>query len=259
MLELHTGTQNSPAMYFSSTRVPAITSSVHRVGSSSRPVHRSSDVDFDEVPSPRRQMSALSNGRRSLASVHSPGPSRLSVATNPRDIADGLDIDNNFDAGVYNPPDIDESDNEPMASPSPSPSPTPSRRRSSFQQMDQDEEEVEEEQVEEEVDERTPTAKAKGKQRQRQAPQEEEPEASDGGFDEGNYDPPDIEEPQEPEPEPEEEQDRDPTPKPKKTRGKRNARDENAGGDDVPKPKRKRRDGILREGILTLLGRYSLI
>ena len=71
---------------------------------------------------------------------------------------------------------------------------------------------------------------------------------------------PELVEPElEPEPEPEpEEQDRDATPKPKKTRGKRDARDENAGGDDVPKSKRKRRDGILREGMFTLLGRYSL-
>lgn len=237
-------THSGPAAYFSNARVPSITSSVQRVGSSSRPVHRSSDVDFDDIPSPRRPMSGLSHGRRSLGLGLSPGPSRLSLATNPQDLADGLDVDDNFDVGGFDPPDVDESDNEPMQSPSP----TPSRRRTSFQQIDEDEEE--EEQVEEEVGERTPTsaksAKAKGKQRQYEPVEDQDMQNGYGGFDDGDMGPPDVEE------EVQEEEDREETPKPKKGRGKRNERDENAEEDDRPKPKRKRRDGILREGVFCI-------
>ncbi|KAH8106929.1 Mif2/CENP-C like-domain-containing protein [Cristinia sonorae] len=241
-MDIVDSTQNSPAIYFSNTRVPAITSSVQRVGSSSRPVHRSSDVDFDEVPSPRRPMSALSGGRRSLGLGLSRGPSRLSTATNPRDLADGLDIDDNFDGGNYNLPDADDSDNDPMVSPPPA----PLHRRRSFQQMDQEEEEVvEEEQVEEEVEGEveehvTPSAKAKGKQRQ-VVPDEdiELPDAFDQGY--GDLGPADDQE-QEPE------EEREETPKPKKARGKRKDNDENV--EEKPKPKRKRpADGILREVI----------
>ncbi|THH23100.1 hypothetical protein EUX98_g8078 [Antrodiella citrinella] len=241
-MDLVDSTQNSPAMYFSNTRVPAITSSVQRVGSSSRPVHRSSDVDFDDIPSPRRPVPRLSNGRRSLGFGLSPGPSRLSVATNPRDLADGLDVDDNFDVGGYYPPD-DDSDNEPM--PAPSPSPAPPRRRRSFQQMEEEAEENEEMQVEEEVNENANTpisAKAKGKQRQ-VAPEEDEEmqDAFDHGGDNGDLEPPDVEDTQE------EEEDREATPKLKKGQGKRKvARSEN---DDESKPKKKRRDGILREVI----------
>ncbi|TCD64256.1 hypothetical protein EIP91_004325 [Steccherinum ochraceum] len=239
---------DSPAAYFSNARVPSITSSVQRVGSSSRPVHRSSDIDFDDIPSPRRTMSALSHGRRSLGLGLSPARSRLSTATNPQDLADGLEVDDNFDVGDFNPPDPDDdSDNEPLLSPSPSAAPA---RRRSFQQMDEEEEE-EEEQVEEEVNAKTPTsAKAKGKQRQVEPEPEDDqdmPDAFEGGFDDGDMDPPEMEDmPQQDE---EEEEDREETPKPKKVRGKRNERDENAEEEERPKPKRKRRDGILREVI----------
>lgn len=204
------GTQNSPAMYFSNARVPAITSSVQRVGSSSRPVHRSSDVDFDEVPSPRRRMSGLSNGRQSLGLGFSPGPSRLSVATLREDLADGIEVD--FGDNV---PYDDDSDNEPMASPPPQPT-----RRTSFTQMDQDEdEEPEEEQVEEELNHRTPTsAKAKGKQRQIQPYEDEEmPDAGELFDDDGDLGLPDVGEALE-EVEEEVEEDREETPKPKKSR-----------------------------------------
>ena len=60
-----------------------ITSSVQRVGSSSRPVAHSSDVDFDKVPSPR-ESPALSH-RRSLAQRRNSGPSHLSQSTVAQD------------------------------------------------------------------------------------------------------------------------------------------------------------------------------
>jgi hypothetical protein len=52
----------APDAYFKSTRQPIAPNSISRVGSSSRPVARISDVDFDTVPSPRP--SSLSHARR---------------------------------------------------------------------------------------------------------------------------------------------------------------------------------------------------
>ncbi|GJE87017.1 CENP-C like-domain-containing protein [Phanerochaete sordida] len=84
-MDLVDSNPNSPATYFSQARVASITSSVQRVGSSSRPVQRLSDVDFDKVPSPRysngtpgvaRRMSlgfGLSSGRPSHLAYSSRG------------------------------------------------------------------------------------------------------------------------------------------------------------------------------------------
>ncbi|EIN07013.1 hypothetical protein PUNSTDRAFT_135711 [Punctularia strigosozonata HHB-11173 SS5] len=54
---------DTPDAYFKTTGQPIAPNSISRVGSSSRPVARVSDVDFDAVPSPRP--SSLSQSRRS--------------------------------------------------------------------------------------------------------------------------------------------------------------------------------------------------
>ncbi|OBZ65784.1 Centromere protein 3 [Grifola frondosa] len=137
-MELEDSIPNSPSAYFTHTRMTAITSSVQRVGSSSRPVARSSDVDFDKVPSPRA--SSGFSSRKSLANGHSarsPGPSRLSQSTVVRE----------------------EQDGGPNGK-----APTP--RRTSFTRMDQEADQEDEEQVEDAIQPDSPqSAKARGKQR----------------------------------------------------------------------------------------------
>ncbi|KAI0636564.1 Mif2/CENP-C like-domain-containing protein [Trametes polyzona] len=164
-MELEDSIPNSPSAYFANTRVNAITSSVQRVGSSSRPVAHTSDVDFDEVPSPRASPSYTS--RKSLPSSRSlplSSRSRLSQSTvapeEDYDDSDGGDVPHfdDFDDNM----NIDEPDHPPPTARTPRHGQTP--RRTSFAQMDQEAEE--EAQVEEETEfDRSPSAKARGKQR----------------------------------------------------------------------------------------------
>ncbi|KAF9034417.1 hypothetical protein BDZ89DRAFT_1157975 [Hymenopellis radicata] len=97
----------SPLRYIQTSK-PA--SSSRRVGSSSRPVARTSDVDFDEVPSPRPQ---------SVRGARTPRPSRLSQT-----IARGEFFD---DEPMDIPNGQDDFDSPPHAS---------------FQDMDQDDEQL---------------------------------------------------------------------------------------------------------------------
>ena len=134
---------NSPATYFSRARVGSITSSVQRIGSSTRPVPRHSDVDFNKIPSPRNGSSAFSR-RSSTINGISAGPSHLS-----RSMANDMD-DDSSDAGGFNepfnggyddaglPPSDPESDGE--ATPVPQPRQTLSVRRPKFSDIAQDDE-----------------------------------------------------------------------------------------------------------------------
>lgn len=123
-----TGTPNSPAAYFTS-RVSPIASSVKRVGSSSRPVNHSSDVDFNEIPSPRPRSS-----RKSLSHAvngRGPGPSRLSrsfIANNSEENEDPDDLPFD-DAGYDHIPPMDEEDDGHLLPPS-SPPVSPTRSKS---------------------------------------------------------------------------------------------------------------------------------
>ncbi|KAI0273529.1 Mif2/CENP-C like-domain-containing protein [Gloeopeniophorella convolvens] len=74
-LDDYGGPSASASAYFSNTRQPG--PGFHRVGSSSRPVARGSDVDFDAVPSPRPRKSGASSARRSslgLPNSYAPDP-----------------------------------------------------------------------------------------------------------------------------------------------------------------------------------------
>lgn len=125
----------SPSTYFAHTRNPP-SPSTRRLGqSSSQPVPRTSDVDFDSVPSPRR-----SKQSRVLRQSNGAGPSNLSksiVAFDDEEQDGGVD-DNGFDD--YDPPGNDISPDIHAASQR-----TP--RRTSFSAMDQDDDEDEEETI----------------------------------------------------------------------------------------------------------------
>ncbi|OSD08443.1 hypothetical protein PYCCODRAFT_1429509 [Trametes coccinea BRFM310] len=164
-MELDDSVPNSPSAYFRHTRVNSITSSVQRVGSSSRPVAHTSDVDFDEVPSPRASPSYTS--RKSLPhnrSIHSSRPSRLSQSTIPQeDDDDGSSVDGGLgDYGGYDDQMDEDVDHTQQSTRTPRNGMTP--RRSSFTQMDQEADE--EAEVEDEMDfNRSPSEKMRGKQR----------------------------------------------------------------------------------------------
>ncbi|KAI0331063.1 hypothetical protein GY45DRAFT_1322755 [Cubamyces sp. BRFM 1775] len=243
-MELEDSIPNSPSAYFAHTRVNTITSSVQRVGSSSRPVAHNSDVDFNEVPSPRASPSYTA--RKSLPhsrSLQPARPSRLSHSTVAQE-EDDDDDDDSVGGGV---PDYDDyggygdemgavEDHVEQDTRTPRKSQTP--RRASFAQMAQDgDEEVE---VEDEVDfNRSPSEKVRGKQRANfaspPAPLDDdfmEPEIQEG-LDEVDA------EPLEEEPEPPSRKGG----KQQKNKGK-NVRKENAQGQAKP---RQRRDIVLRE------------
>ncbi|KAJ3552142.1 hypothetical protein NM688_g4308 [Phlebia brevispora] len=154
-MELEDSVPNSPTAYIASSR-NGITSSVQRVGSSSRPVASRSDVDFDKIPSPRPiSSSKRSNGRSSR-------PSQLSQASIRQDVDDDDSDFGGYDGGyddgfeVPGPPFDDGSDNE--RTPVPRSKQQRLSSRPSFARMDlaHDEDEDEEARVEEEM-EMTPT------------------------------------------------------------------------------------------------------
>ncbi|CAL1705436.1 unnamed protein product [Somion occarium] len=240
-MELEDSTPRGPSAYFSAARV-AITSSLQKAGSSSRPVHRSSDMDYDSIPSPRAGSSSAFLRRQSIANGgRSSHASRLSQSTVAHE-----DFDEPMGAfdDVPGPPSSDDSDNEPMISP-----PRKISRRTSFQQLDRDEDDhdrEEEQQVDTQITGRSPaSAKARGKQRQLQSP--EPPEIDiENDFD--------IDMPMDDEPPPEEE------PQEEASRGKKSRRREPSPVREKPKKKarkendgqtvsRKRNDGILQEVI----------
>ncbi|KAJ7579047.1 Mif2/CENP-C like-domain-containing protein [Mycena floridula] len=88
---------DSPIQYLANSRKPTTPSRLSRVGSSSRPVARTSDVDFDRVPSPRPQRTPANGRAPSHSSLsksyrnHQLSPERESDPQNPDDFDGGID------------------------------------------------------------------------------------------------------------------------------------------------------------------------
>ncbi|TFK36420.1 Mif2/CENP-C like-domain-containing protein [Crucibulum laeve] len=195
---------DSPLHYFSNARPPSTPTNLTRNGSSSRIVARTSDVDFDELPSPRRRASSLrplNNG--------GPGPSTLSKSHSARDLnpsSDASDDGGYDDGGMGNGFD----DFGPQEGPSPE-QPTP--RRTSFSQINEDDEEDEGDDPDADVlPQPTPGKRDKGKGRASavEEPSEDDASVEDGiaeslaDVDMGHYSDEEEDEPQaEPELEPE--------------------------------------------------------
>lgn len=266
-MELEDSIPNSPSAYFAHTRVNTITSSARRVGSSSRPVAQSSDVDFDKVPSPR-DSSPIITGRRSIGLPRSPGPSRLSQSFAARDDHDngpeddgGMDYDGgglDFEAGGF---DSDDDDDVAPAHSSRQEQQHSKRlhgqpvRRTSFTQMDREDEE-EEEQVEE-LAAGPPSDKSRGKQRANGFVPYRDPELEDEiaqGFEEVDQGP--VDEHMDDGEEQEEEQ--RPRKRGAKERGdddsvdkhqpsSKKARTENEGAKKPPGRPRGKKNNVLRE------------
>ncbi|KAI0053927.1 hypothetical protein FA95DRAFT_1551703 [Auriscalpium vulgare] len=155
------GGQTSASMYFHNARQPAKPSSVGRAGSSSRPLPRSSDVDYDQVPSPRPRYSVADRSRRSsVFGVASAGPSHLSQSMVAQDEDDGYELP--FDDGG------DEGFEEEPIRYSQSSAGRNLSRRASFTQLGRDEDEegedvAPEDEVEESMRARSNQSNWKGK------------------------------------------------------------------------------------------------
>lgn len=265
---LSTGMPNSPATYFAHARIPSITSSVQRIGSSSRPVPRQSDVDFDKIPSPRNGSSAFSR-RSSTINGISAGPSHLShsLANMDDDSSDG-GFNEPFDGG-YDDPGLPPSDPEsdPEATPVPQRRKSIDVRRASFAQIGQDEEDdpegqdeqmQEEEEVERHMNGKQAKGKGKGKSKRVVEEEEELPMEDDiaQGLEEVENQPEEYSGPEEQEePEPPRgkakgrKREDDST---ENRRSKKKARAENPEEHERPKKPRgrPRKENVLREGIV---------
>ncbi|KAF9053118.1 Mif2/CENP-C like-domain-containing protein [Panaeolus papilionaceus] len=139
---------DSPMQHLSNMR-PAHSPLTSGRRSSMRPVARTSEINFDDIPSPR----PLGSSSRHAG----PGPSSLSRSTRMGDYSPEIDTTYNNDYSHMDQDDDDDDDddngmgNDYGAQEA---SPPPSSRRTTFAQMDQDEDEDMEE---EEDNERTPT------------------------------------------------------------------------------------------------------
>ncbi|RDX46946.1 hypothetical protein OH76DRAFT_1442600 [Lentinus brumalis] len=243
-------TPHAPSAYFAHARVSTITSSMQRIGSSSRPVAHPSDVDFDDVPSPRASPSFTSkrsqaNGNASRTSL--PSRSRLSHSTIYRDDDDD-DSDGDagapdYDYGDYgNDMDVDESPPPPPPQGSRTPRNGQTPRRTSFVHLDQEEDEHEEAQVEEEMEDyrRSPSEKARGKQPMayQEEEQEMEPEIAQG-FDDLDEQPMDED--------PQEEEEAPPPKKGKKGREEKASKNSGKENDGAPRGRPRQKKVVLRE------------
>ncbi|RDB22191.1 Centromere protein 3 [Hypsizygus marmoreus] len=165
---------DSPLQYFANSRQPVTPSNLSRNGSSSRPVARTSDVDFDQVPSPRPRGSI----RKSVG--HGPGPSSLSRSIHARDLEQESDPpENDYD-------DLENGGYNDQAGGSPN---QDSPQGTSFTQMDQDDDDDEQDdpvgQQEYDEPEQEPTPpparrdKGKGRATLSEVPEEPEDEVED--------------------------------------------------------------------------------
>ncbi|PCH37933.1 hypothetical protein WOLCODRAFT_161168 [Wolfiporia cocos MD-104 SS10] len=149
-MSLDDNVPNSPAAYFRQTRVSAITDSVQRVGSSTRPVSQSSDVDFDAVPSPRPVP------RKSVGYPRPSTSSRLSKSTLRDDDESEQEQDDGGDGGDdgFGQAGFDSDDDDVPVAPYDSSPKSQSRgqqarasgttpRRKSFAQIEEEDEEEE--------------------------------------------------------------------------------------------------------------------
>lgn len=151
----------------------SITSSVQRVGSSSRPVAHQSDVDFDTVPSPRASPTYTATARRGAPNGYNRKsiPSRLSQSMVAPEYDEESDNDPgapNYDYGGYGEDDMQLDNSPPPPLPaSRTPHSARSSRRTSFANLNQEEDEhLDEQQVEGDMDfHRSPSDKARGKRR----------------------------------------------------------------------------------------------
>ncbi|PIL24353.1 hypothetical protein GSI_14106 [Ganoderma sinense ZZ0214-1] len=177
-MELDDSPAVGPGAYFAHTRVNSITSSVQRVGSSSRPVAHRSDVDFDAVPSPRASPTYTATARRAAPNGHSRTsiPSRLSqsmVAPESDEESDNEPGAPNYDYDDYGTADMQLDNSPPPSLPASHVSRTPhsvrSSHRTSFANLNQEEEDdpADEQQVDGDMDDfnRSPSEKARGKRR----------------------------------------------------------------------------------------------
>ncbi|KAG6848207.1 hypothetical protein H0H93_002319 [Arthromyces matolae] len=156
---------DSPRQYFANSRQP-ITPTPKRNASSSRSVARTSDVDFDRIPSPH-------STRKSTG----PGPSRLSTSFRADDVEDDDDDDDNEPDHGYGGDDYDEapggSDEQNIS------------HAQSFKDMDMDvddEEQREQSDEEEPEEEPQPTPKrdkGKGRATLSDVPEERESDVED--------------------------------------------------------------------------------
>ncbi|KAF8077557.1 Mif2/CENP-C like-domain-containing protein [Lyophyllum atratum] len=164
---------NSPLQYFANSRQP-VTPISNRNGSSSRPVTRTSDIDFDQVPSPRSQGAA----RKSTGYSSGPGPSRLSNSFHAQDFERDSEEEDD-DEGHRDARDYDDGPGE-----------GDSPQGTSFMQMDQDDDDEEPEADhngvpdDEEPEEETPPPSAKQRKGKGRAalpdvPEERESEVED--------------------------------------------------------------------------------
>ena len=161
-----------PINNLASMRPASTPTTLNRVRLTSRPVARTSDVDFDRIPSPKARSQSKAN--------YGPGPSNLSKSISRRHVepeSDSPDEGGGYDDGGQDNVDMDMDDGNggfddygPQES-----SPTPRRRTSkqtSFTQMDQDDDEEEGE--EDEPHEETPTKNKRDKGKGRAVVEEEQ-------------------------------------------------------------------------------------
>ncbi|KAG6853030.1 hypothetical protein C0991_007401 [Blastosporella zonata] len=150
---------DSPRQFFANSKQLATPSS-NRGGASSRAVARTSDINFDSIPSPR-------SGRKSTG----PGPSRLSNSFRGDDAQDDSDDDDNDPGHGYG----GDYDDQPGGS--------GEHGGTSFQDMDQDDDEQQEELEEEPEEEAQPTPskrdKGKGRATLPDVPEERDSEVED--------------------------------------------------------------------------------
>lgn len=181
---MYIGHPYSPATYLASG-MHNITSSVQRVGSSSRPVQRRSDIDFDRIPSPRRDsfISSLSSSRSKGQAANTSRTSNLSRSVIPEE----AELDQ--EPLEYSPPPEDFDTTNPPRTPTPEEEsdlertpragqrPSSVHSRASYLQVndeqdDQDDQGVEQQEVEEEEEDEVEahmtakSSKVKGKSRQ---------------------------------------------------------------------------------------------
>ncbi|KAG6905770.1 hypothetical protein DXG01_000837 [Tephrocybe rancida] len=155
---------DSPRQYFANSR-QLVTPTSNRNGSSSRTVARTSEIDFDHIPSPR-------SARKSMG--HTPGPSRLSSSFRAAGPEDDSDDDENEPAQDYG----QDYDDQPGGS-----GEHDSPQGTSFREMDQDDDE-QHDQPEEEPEDETPSPptkrdKGKGRATLPDVPEERESEVED--------------------------------------------------------------------------------
>lgn len=172
---------SGPMQLLSSARIPS-TPTLRNASGSSRPVARSSEVDFDDIPSPR--------SRSSIFRTAKAGPSSLSNSVAFDNTLPDSDSDNEpTDFGDYgNDMDVsgmtDMNGNFEGGSPPPSPPQRSSPRRKSFAQIDDDLDNQDDGQEAGESESPPPESPPRADKGKRKALLEDIQEEEEGGDDE---------------------------------------------------------------------------